>query len=474
MPTLQADYLVIGAGAVGMAFVDTIVAESDATVVMVDRAHQPGGHWTVAYPFVRLHQPSAYYGVNSRTLGSGRLDNNGWNAGLYELAGVDEIRAYYDAVMRDLLDSGQVTYFPLSEYRGERAFATVSGEEYGVEVLRRVVDTTHSGVVVPSMRRPEFDVEPGIACVPPNDLPRYARDRDRFVIVGGGKTGMDSALWLLRNGIGPERLTWIVPRESWLLDRANIQPGPDFADRLKAAFAARTRAATEATSVEDLFARLEAAGALLRLHSDVTPTMYRCATVTQAEADQLRRIADVVRLGHVQRIDHNGAMLDGGVLPAGTNTLWIDCSAGGLTGGPDTAVFDGERLTPQCVRACQQVFSAAFIAHVELSYDDDAVKNALCEPVPLPNRPRDWLIMSMIEQRNQVRWFSEPALMDWLDTSRLNAIRELFAPVMSRPRIRERALGAMTSVLQAAGEKMAALLASESSAYDDAAAMANR
>ena len=51
MPTLQADYLVTGAGAVGMAFVDTIVTESDATVVIVDRAQRPGGHWNVAYPF---------------------------------------------------------------------------------------------------------------------------------------------------------------------------------------------------------------------------------------------------------------------------------------------------------------------------------------------------------------------------------------------------------------------------------------
>ncbi len=33
---------------------------------IVDRNDQPGGHWTTAYPFVRLHQPSAYYGVNSR------------------------------------------------------------------------------------------------------------------------------------------------------------------------------------------------------------------------------------------------------------------------------------------------------------------------------------------------------------------------------------------------------------------------
>ena len=282
---LQADYLVVGAGAVGMAFVDTIVTESDATVVMVDRTHRPGGHWTTAYPFVRLHQPSAYYGVNSRGLGSGRLDGDGWNAGLFELAGADEIRAYYDGVMRDLLDSRRVSYFPLSEYLGDSSFTTIAGEEYGVEVGRRVVGTTHSGVVVPSMRPPGYAVEPGVCCVPPNELPRYARDRDRFVVVGGGKTGMDSCLWLLRTGIAPERLTWIVPRDSWLLDRANIQPGPQFAERLKAAFGARIEAVTAATSVDDLFSRLEAAGALLRLHPDVWPTMYRCATVTQAEAD---------------------------------------------------------------------------------------------------------------------------------------------------------------------------------------------
>ena len=60
---VETDYLVVGAGATGMAFVDTLVAESDVDVVMVDRRHRPGGHWLDAYPFVRLHQPSAYYGV---------------------------------------------------------------------------------------------------------------------------------------------------------------------------------------------------------------------------------------------------------------------------------------------------------------------------------------------------------------------------------------------------------------------------
>ena len=48
--TIEADYLVIGAGATAMAFVDTLVSETTASVVVVDRNHQPGGHWTTAYP----------------------------------------------------------------------------------------------------------------------------------------------------------------------------------------------------------------------------------------------------------------------------------------------------------------------------------------------------------------------------------------------------------------------------------------
>ena len=48
MATIEADYLVIGAGATAMAFVDTLVSETGASVVMVDRNHSPGGHWVSA------------------------------------------------------------------------------------------------------------------------------------------------------------------------------------------------------------------------------------------------------------------------------------------------------------------------------------------------------------------------------------------------------------------------------------------
>jgi hypothetical protein len=220
MKTIKADYLVVGAGAMDMAFVDTLITETDATVVLVDRNDQPGGHWINAYPYVRLHQPSAYYGVNSRRLGSDSIDAGGWNEGFYELAGGSEVCAYYDAVMRQhLLPTGRVSYFPMCEYLGNNHFRTLAGEDYRVEVRRRVVDATHLSVVAPSMRPPPYGVAAGVACIPPNGLPK-ATVHGRYVIVGGGKTSMDACVWLLRYGIPPERLTWIRPRDSWLLDRA--------------------------------------------------------------------------------------------------------------------------------------------------------------------------------------------------------------------------------------------------------------
>ena len=117
---LEADYVVIGSGAVGMSFVDVILAESDASVIMVDRRAHPGGHWNDAYSFVRLHEPSDFYGVNSTGLGRGMKDVRGPNAGMYELASGDEVRSYFDRVMHDtFLPTGRVQFLPMSEYHGE-------------------------------------------------------------------------------------------------------------------------------------------------------------------------------------------------------------------------------------------------------------------------------------------------------------------------------------------------------------------
>ena len=44
MRSLRTDYLVVGAGAMGMAFTDALVDHSDAHVTLVDRRHVVGGH----------------------------------------------------------------------------------------------------------------------------------------------------------------------------------------------------------------------------------------------------------------------------------------------------------------------------------------------------------------------------------------------------------------------------------------------
>jgi cation diffusion facilitator CzcD-associated flavoprotein CzcO len=119
--TVDVDYLVAGAGAAAMAFVDAMLATSDATFAIVDRRAQPGGHWNDAYPFVRLHQPSTAYGVNSTELGDGSVDAVGLNKGLRELASGMEVLGYFDRLMqRRFLPSGRVRYFPMSEHTVDR------------------------------------------------------------------------------------------------------------------------------------------------------------------------------------------------------------------------------------------------------------------------------------------------------------------------------------------------------------------
>ena len=452
--TIEADYLVVGAGAMGLAFTDTLVGESDATVVVVDRNDQPGGHWTTAYPFVRLHQPSAYYGVNSRNLGSDTIDQDGFNAGYYELASGAEVCAYFDAVMRQhLLPTGRVTYLPMSEYLGDGRIRRLGGEE--IEVTARRVVTSHVEIIVPSMRAPSYAVD-GVDCVPPNDLPRIREARDRYVIVGAGKTAMDACLWLLKHGVEPRRLTWIKPRDSWILDRAAVQPGSQFAKRVLRDFSNQLTAVHEAESLPDLFDRLEHKGCLMRIDTSIEPTMYRCAILSQTELSELRRLEDVVRMGHVESIEPGRITLEDGTVDVDGSALYIDCSADGFAHREPATVFTDGHISLQAVRTCQPAFSAAVIGHVEATYPDDDTRNAFCGPVPYPRGPTDWLRMMLAFNKNQVHWFTDPDMMAWVDAARLNVLHHVSAAVSDRAR--EKIISVLNSQLPAINEKLEKLL----------------
>ena len=424
------DYLTVGAGAMGMAFADTILNETEGTTItIVDRHARPGGHWNDAYPFVRLHQPSAFYGVNSRPLGDDRIDAVGWNAGLYELASGAEVLTYYDHLMhRDFLPSGRVTYLPMSEYEpasGEVVSLTTG--ERSTHPATTLVDATYMKVSVPSQRPPKYAVADGVHCAPLNDLPKIERPDDGYVVIGAGKTGADACLWLLKNGVDPDDIRWVMPRDSWYLDRKTIQPG-EFYEGTAERFISQFRHVAESDSIPDLFDRLEADGILKRLTTDVEPTMYRCSTMTDAELEQLRRITNVIRMGRVQRIDATEIVLDEGSVATTPNTAHIDCTADGLERRPIVPVFDGNRITLQTVRHCQQVFSAAFIAHCEAAYDTEDAKNRLCGVVPHPDSANDWIRTAYGNSLNGGRWALDADLQAWLASSRLDGFSTADTP----------------------------------------------
>ncbi|MCZ8370617.1 MAG: NAD(P)/FAD-dependent oxidoreductase [Porphyrobacter sp.] len=434
MRTIETDYLIIGAGAVGMAFADTILAETDAHVTIVDRQARPGGHWNDAYGFVALHQPSAFYGVNSLSLGENRKDAHGVNEGLYELASGAEVSGYYDKVMRQsLLASGRVTYLPMTEHRGAgRVVSLMSGEQTSVTVRRKTVESAYSSPVIPANHTPRFSVSEGVRLVPPGALPRLwlepARP-ERFVILGGGKTAMDAVGWLLAMGAPPQAIQWVRPRDSWLIDRSGTQPGAEFFDEVFGRQLAQMRAFAEGTSPEDIFSRLEASGVMLRIDPSVTPTMFHYATISQGEVAALRQVTNVVRKGRVTALTSEAIVLEHGTEPAVPGALYIDCTASAVEPRAPQPIFEGDRIVPQLVRVPQPCFSAALVAFVEAHYEGDDAKNALCRTVPFPHSLKDYLTTNIVNIMNQGAWFGDERLGAWIRQSRLDGFGKIAAGV---------------------------------------------
>lgn len=421
MTRIETDYLVIGAGAAGMAFVDTLLERSDADVVMVDRRFAPGGHWLEAYPFVRLHQPSHFYGVASTVLGTDAVHTHGTNAGFLDRAGAAEIQAYYERVMRErFVASGRVRFFPGARWLGAHRFVSLgSGEEHDVVVRKRLVDARYLEGNVPASSPPPFEVAPGARCIPVGEMVRVTERPERWTVIGGGKTGSDACTWLLEQGVPPVQIRWVKPRDTWLINRTYLEGRGHLATFLDG-LGVQVEAAAAATSAEDLLSRLEAGRQLLRVDRDVTPTMFRGATISEREIELLRSIDDVVRLGHVRRLEPGRLVLDGGELETSPRTLHVHCAAGGIVPAPAVPMFSDGRIVLQSIRIGLLPFAAALTAFVEASARDDAAKNRLCPPAEQPNVPLDWLRGTLRGMQAEHLWSREPDVAGWLDGSRLN------------------------------------------------------
>jgi hypothetical protein len=419
---LEVDYLVVGAGATGMAFTDALIDHADVRVALVDRRDGVGGHWRGAYPFVRLHQSSTFYGVASTVLGGGRIQQQGPEAGLHERADRSTILAYYDDVLADrMLGSGRVELFAGCDFEGGRTFVSRrTGEHHEVPPGCRVVDARYLSPDIPAETPPRFGVAEGARVVPVNDLVRTQDAPSQYIVVGSGKTATDACVRLLAHGTDPDAICWVRPREPWMLNRALIQPDPA---TYLGMVADMMQAAGSASSLDDLFLRLEDADIMMRIDRSVTPTMAKAPTLGIWELELLRTIGNVVRRGHVESVGRGRISLAQGSVAVADDALVVNCAADGLKNPPRVPIWGPEAITLQPVRAGFPCFGAALIGYVEATRTDDGEKNRLCAPSSYGNSLRDWARMNVLGMQNASSFGSEPDIRAWSDRVALNPAR---------------------------------------------------
>jgi cation diffusion facilitator CzcD-associated flavoprotein CzcO len=449
---IETDYLIVGAGASGMAFADALVAESDAEVVIVDRRHSPGGHWLDAYPFVRLHQPSAYYGVNSRVLGEDRIDATGPNAGFYERATAAEICDYFSRVLGDLVGSGRARFFAMTDYRGahpdgHHLTSRLTGEETTVKVRRKLVDATYVESSIPSRHIPAFAVDAGVRMIPPNDLVDLDEATAGFTVLGAGKTAMDTCNWLLDAGVDPDMIQWFRPRDPWLFNREAMQP-LELVGAYMRLQACWVEAAAEVENATEFTHALEAHDLFVRVDPRTEPRTFRGATISTYELERLRTIENTVAQ-RVLRLGTHRIVTDGGEIVTDPNRVYVDCTAPGVRPTIPRPVFEGNRITLQYVTIGIVPWSAAILGVVEAGDGDDEAKNRLCPPVVFTGEAADILHIAHRGMIGLMARAREPRLNAWTEGSRLNPARGA-ADHLDDPRVP----AAFTSIATHIGDAM--------------------
>jgi len=408
---MEVDYLVVGAGAFAMAFIDELIHNTkDVTVVVVDKRAKPGGHWNDAYPMVRLHQPAATYGVNSRILGQGGAD----------LASKYQILAYYEQVMEDLVATGRVRYFPQCQYVENGRFVSLlcPDVQYEVTVKKKMVDATRLTTSVPATTSPQYEVGSNVNLVPINGLADIKNPWEKYMVIGAGKTGLDALLYLLDHGVDPERICWVVSNDCWYFNRDMAEM-----ENFQISVTGQFNGILAAENLDEMYENYEKAGIFMRIDKSIQPRKMRAATCSPVEMEKIGRIQNIVRLGRIVRIEESEILFTSGQkIPTSKKTLHIDCSAAGTSFPPVRKIFSGSTINLQMVQAAQPTFSGSVIAAVEIAApDDDEMKNDICTPIPGFQDREDWPRL-MRETLLNAEKFGRLLGFRWLRSRRLSRI----------------------------------------------------
>jgi len=235
---------------------------------------------------------------------------------------------------------------------------------------------------------------------------------------------MDAVCWLLDCGTPPEAITWIRSSEPWTLNRASFQPG-EAVLRTFEVVVTELEAFAECYSSDDAFARLEEEDLVFRIDESVEATTLRGATVSRGEVEQLRRVENVVRLGHVRRVDRDSITLEQGSIPTSAAHVHVHCAAAGLRDNPPRAIFTDDAITLQPITRVSLSLSSALIGFVEASGRPTTEKNALCRANAWFHTPFDWARHLLTGMKTEMEWQKAPEVVEWVEESRLNILKGL-------------------------------------------------
>ena len=192
---------IVGAGLAGLnaLFVAALYLPRGARVMLVDRRPGPGGMWCDTYGHVRLHQPHRMFTVGDMPWAGARPDGY--------LATGAEVRGH----LADCLDRLR-GHFALTERFGYACIDATEADEDGAPHARITLSPDAGGpeevveadrlILAEGWDVPAQNPLPlasgHVRSITPAELSATGADGDAPVlIVGGGKTGMDTAHWLL-------------------------------------------------------------------------------------------------------------------------------------------------------------------------------------------------------------------------------------------------------------------------------------
>merc|ERR1712126_13492 len=347
-------------------------------------------------------------------------------------ASKEAILEHYQLALQDLIATGRVKWFPQCKYIGEGCFVSTLHPQlkYEVKVQRKVVDATLCAPRIPLNEAPNYEVTHDANLVPVNNITNMKPSWERYVVIGAGKTGLDAIHYLLKTGIKPKIISWIISNDVWFISR-DIFFADQGSDQPK--YLSEAILGENVNNFKDALEVLEIKGCIMRLDHNVWPTKFRGATVSIAEMEQFARVKNKIRMGRVKKIEADRIIFHSGKeIPTSPDTLHIDCTAPGAGAPPLKKIFEDNTINLLSVQFPGRCLNSCIIATLEMRYPwDEEKKNAVCDPIPAPEMQQDLFDGFLRTLLNADRIVAELGFW-WMRSRRVTPVHHMTLPNLLR------------------------------------------